>query len=81
MYKKNYIKNKEKIIKNLNGFYKNSCYFLNDKELIKILSKNNDISNFISKLKNIIQIIYNKNIKNINNNNLNKILYLKYQLI
>lgn len=68
LYKNNYIKNKKYIIKNLNIFYKNSKYFVNDDELLKNMTKNTNLSTFIFKLKNIIKLIYKKNIKKMNNN-------------
>lgn len=84
LYTNNYVKNKKYIIKNLNIFYKNCKYFVNEQELIEITTKNIDLpnlSNFILKLKNIIKLIYNKNIKKKINNNLYQILYFKYKLI
>lgn len=78
-YKDKYNQHKKYIIKSLNNFYKYCNYFLDDNELIKIISKDFD---FIIKLKEIIKLIYNKNINKFKkNDDLYKILNFKFKLI
>ena len=70
------------IIKNLNMFYKYSCYFIDNIQLEEIISQSNNLSTFLLKLKQIIQLIYKKHIKKFKkNSNLYKVLNYKYKLI